>query len=60
MDLTKSNYSEDFRTVDAARNAQLRDIAPGVISCLRSYQHGNASTELAAEMADKLESLIKP
>lgn len=52
--------SEDFRTVNAARNAQLRDLAPGLIHVLRSYQFGNAATEPAKDFADKLEALMSP
>jgi len=58
-DLGKKDPNEDFRTVDAARNAQLRDLAGGLISALRSYEFGNASPDLAKEMADKLEQVIK-
>lgn len=60
MDLTKKETTEDFRTVCAARNAQLRDMTEGIISAFRSYQFGNSSPDLAKEFADKLESLIKP
>ncbi len=57
-DLTKKDPNEDFRTVDAARNAQLRDLAPGLINAFRSYQFGNSAPDLAKQMADKLEKLI--
>jgi hypothetical protein len=57
-DLAESKTYEDFRTLDAARNAQLRDLADGLVSCLRSYQFGNAATDLAKDYADKLEAII--
>lgn len=59
MDMGKKDFTEDFRTVDAARNAQLRDLADGLIHALRSYQHGNCDPGLARDYADKLEALIK-
>jgi hypothetical protein len=59
MDLSKSITNEDFRTVDAAKNAQLRDLADGLIHVLRGYQFGNAATEPAKEFADRLEAIIK-
>ncbi|HEV2350823.1 MAG TPA: hypothetical protein VG028_13360 [Terriglobia bacterium] len=58
MDLLKAEVTEDFRTIDAAVNAQLRDLAPGLIHILRSYQFGNVSAEPAKEWADRLEALI--
>lgn len=58
MDLERKQTTEDFRTVDAARNAQLRDLASGILSALRSYQFGNVSPDLAKEMADTLEGLL--
>lgn len=60
MDLSKSNVTEDFRIVDAARNAQLRDLAKGLIHVLRSYQFGNAEPGPAKDFADKLEAIINP
>lgn len=57
-DLGKKDPNEDFRTVDAAYNAQFRDMAEGVLHCLRSYENGNVSPDLAKDYADKLESLI--
>ena len=59
-DLSKSNTAEDFRTVDAAKNAQLRDMAERIIHTLRSYQFGNSATDLANDCADDLEALVKP
>ena len=59
MDLGRKEPNEDFRTVDAARNAQIRDLADGAVKALRSYQFGNSSPDLAKEVADKLEVLIK-
>jgi len=58
MDLSKRESVEDFRTVDAAKNAQLRDLAVGLIHALRSYQNGNSSPELAKTFADQLEKII--
>ena len=60
MNLDAKRVTEDFRTVDAARNAQLRDLADGVIHALRSYENGNSEPALAKQFADKLEELIKP
>lgn len=60
MDLSKSEVNEDFRIVDAARNAQLRDLAQGLIHVLRSYQFGNAAPGPAKDYADKLEAIINP
>jgi hypothetical protein len=59
-DLEAAVSYEDFRTLDAAKNAQLRDLAEGLIHALRSYQNGNAAPELAKEYADRLELLIQP
>lgn len=59
MDLTRSDVTEDFRTVDAARNAQLRDIADRAIHVLRSYQCGNSAPDPAKDLADELEAIIK-
>ncbi len=59
MDLDKSDVNEDFRTIGAAKNAQLRDLADGLVHVLRSYQFGNAATEPAKEFADKIEAIIK-
>ena len=59
MDLSKSDTNEDFRTVNAAKNAQLRDLAEGLIHVLRSYQFGNSEPGPAKDFADKLEAIIK-
>jgi hypothetical protein len=59
MDLNQSKVNEDFRTVDAARNAQLRDLAERTIHVLRSYQFGNSAPEPAKDLADELESICK-
>lgn len=59
MDLSKADVSEDFRTVDAAKNAQLRDLCEGVIHCLRSYEFENVEPGPAKMFADKLEAIIK-
>lgn len=58
FDLGKRATCEDFRTLDAAINAQLRDLAPGIMHALRSYQSGNASPDLAGDMADLLEHVM--
>jgi hypothetical protein len=60
LDLSKSQTSEDFRTVDAARNAQLRDLAERAIHVLRSYQFGNSAVDLAKKLADDIEAIIRP
>lgn len=59
MDLTKSDPSEDFRTVDAAKIAQLSDLADRTIHVLRSYQYGNSAPDPAKNLADEFESIIK-
>lgn len=59
MDIGKSETFEDFRTVDASNNAQLRDLAKGVIHALRSYENGNSSPDLAKDFADRLENVLK-
>jgi hypothetical protein len=59
MDLTKSDPNEDFRTVDAARNAQVRDLAERAIHVLRSYQFGNSEPGPAKQLADEFERIIK-
>lgn len=59
MDISKKDFTEDFRTLGAAKNARLRDVADGLIHALRSYEHGNTSPELAKQFADKIESIIK-
>ena len=59
MDLKAKIPTEDFRTIGAAKNAQLRDLADGLIHLLRSYQDGNLRTEPAGDMADKIEAIIK-
>jgi len=58
-DLGRKEDFEDFRTMDAARNAQFRDLAPGLIHVLRSYQFGNGAPEPSKDWADRLEALIK-
>lgn len=58
MDLGKREIIEDFRTVNAAKNAQLRDLADGVLHALRSYENGNTSPDLAKEFADRLEKIL--
>jgi hypothetical protein len=60
MDLARFEPHEDFRTLSAAKNAQLRDLADGLICALRSYQHGNSAPDLAQEYADRIEAIIKP
>jgi hypothetical protein len=37
-----------------------RQAALAAVSALRSYQYGNSSAELAEEIADSLESALKP
>lgn len=59
MDCSKSVFNEDFRTVDAAKNARIRElVSRAAIPALRSYQLGNCSPELANEVADALEALL--
>jgi len=49
MDLGKSEFLEDFRTVDAAKNAQLRDLM---------LRHLPALKEMAAMIIDPPDSLF--
>lgn len=58
MDLSKGHSNDDFRTLGAARNAQLRDLAQGLIHVLRSYQFGNSEPGPAKDFADKIEAII--
>jgi hypothetical protein len=60
FDLERAVFNEDFRTIEAAGNAQLRDMAAGIVSAFRSYQYGNSAPDLAKELADKIEEIIKP
>lgn len=60
MDLSRSKPNEDFRTVDSARNAQLRDLADRAVHVLRSYQFGNSAPDPAKDLADEIEAIIKP
>lgn len=55
MDMTQKDPVEDFRTVDAARNAQLRDLAPDIISTLREWSSNSAN-----DLANKIDALITP
>src|ERR1043166_3558936 len=57
-DLSKAGFTEDFRTVDAAKNAQLRDLADRAVHVLRSYQFGNSAPDLAKDLADEIEAII--
>ena len=59
MDLCASKVHEDFRTVGAAKNAQLRDLAERMVHTLRSYQFGNSEPGLAKDLADEVEAIIK-
>jgi hypothetical protein len=42
------------------RNGELTKILGAALHCVRSYQFGNASTELAEEMADAIEKVLAP
>lgn len=59
MDLDKKRTCEDFRLIDAARNAQLFDLAERAVHVLRSYEFGNSATKPAKLLADDIEAIIK-
>lgn len=59
MDISKKRPTEDFRTLGAARNAQLRDMADRIVHVLRSYQFGNSAPDPAKDLADEIEALLK-
>jgi hypothetical protein len=42
-----------------AREARLGDLLTGAMHALRSYQHGNSSTVLAREMADRIGAALR-
>jgi len=59
MDLGKGEINEDFRTVSAAKNAQLREMADRIIGVLRSYQAVAEFPNPAKDLADEIEAVIK-
>lgn len=63
MDLDKSESYEDFRTVNAARNAsdreRLRDVCKASLHGMASYENGNSSPDLARELADRLRIVLQ-
>lgn len=59
MDINQRTTYEDFKTLDAARNAEFRDFAERIIHVLRSYQFGNSEPGPAKDLADDIEKLFE-
>jgi hypothetical protein len=57
--MDKMEPSEDFRReYDAALIAQLKEVCQAAMDALKSYQFGNSSSELAAEVVLKLDTAL--
>jgi len=54
----KANLVGRLRKEREHAYAELVKAATAAVHALRSYQHGNASTELAGEIADALEAAL--